>query len=585
MIRTAGTLKSRLVYWLLAFLVTAALLGACSTDEPEPAADPTAIPTAAPAATPTATSPPTDSADPTPTPPLASTPTPLPSVGVAIDYPIRCPQSGGHLIMGNAKEITNPTPFTQSSVDHYIKAASMWEPLVAAAKDGSIQGVLATSWEANDDQSVWTFTLREDVKFHDGSDMTAEDVVWSVEYARDPQNASTGQDEMALVDDVVALDDHTVQFTLTGPTPLFLLVLESPSALPVVPADSMEPGTITVQVPPAGTGPFEFVEWVPADKLVVTRFDDYWAGTPCLEGVTFQLIAQTAARQNALRAGDVHLIERAGTEFAQRVNDGDIRDITVDAATLSGFRMFNLNVTSDVFSNPTARLAAIYGMDMKALLDEAFFGAGYLIDGAVPPGSPWEDVLLECCPRLEYDPDKTRELLAEIGYDNEEVTLIVERGQGEPIGESIERSMRNAGFNMNLVILESGVYDERQASGDFDITPNSEAWSGDGFFGLTRFLCEPGLPEISIANHGRWCNDEFDALMEASNSEADFEKRLELYGQARQMVYDAAINKYMGFQYTRYFAWGDTVRNFDHIGNGSYQSYLGGGIPYIWLDE
>ena len=571
MIRTAGGLKPRLVYGFLALVLTAVLFGACSNDEPEPTADTSASPTVVLAATPTAA--------------LASTPTPLPSAGTAVDYPIECPKRGGHLIMGNAKEITNPTPFTMSSVDHYIKASSMFEPLVAAAKDGSIQGVLATSWEANDDQSVWTFKLREGVKFHDGSDMTAEDVAWSVEYARNPENASTGQDEMALVKEVEALDDHTVRFTLTGSTPLFLLVLESPSALPVVPANSLETGTITVQVPPPGTGPFKFEQWVPADKLVVSRFDDYWAGAPCLDGVTYQLIAQVAARQNALRAGDVHLIERGGPQFAQRVNNGDIRDITVDAATLSGFRMFNLNVTSDLFSNRTARLAAIYGMDMTALLDEAFFGAGYLIDGAVPPGSPWEAVLLECCPRLEYDPDKAKELLAEIGYNNEPVTLIVERGQGEPIGESVERSMRNAGFNVNLVILESGVYDERQASGDFDITPNSEAWSGDGFFGITRFLCEPGLPEISIDNHGRWCNDEFDALMGSSNSVSDFEERLALYRQARKLVYDAAINKYMGFQYTRYFAWGDTVRNFDHIGNGSYISYLGGGIPYIWLDE
>lgn len=545
------------------------LLVACQSEDPTPAQAPTATPTLAPVATPT----------------LAPTPTPLPQTGTAVDYPIECPKSGGHLVMGNAKEITNPTPFIASSVDHYVKASSMFEPLVALAKDGTIQGVLASSWQSNEDNSEWTFTLREGVKFHDGTEMTAADVVWSALYVTNPANAATGQADLAQVEDVVAVNDYTVRFELSGPAPLFLLQIESPSSLPVVKADSMEVGEVQVQVPPPGTGPFMFVEWVPADKLEVTKFADYWAGEPCVDGVTYKLISSGSARQNALRAGDVHIIERAGPEFAQRVESGEIDGIVASAATLSGFRMFNLNVANEPLDNITLREAVISGMDMQALLDEAFFGSGYLIDGQVPVDSAWHHVLLECCPHIPYDPDRARALAAEAGYDDEPLTLIVERGQGEPIGESLERSLRNAGFNIELVVLESGVYDERQANGDFHITPNSEGWGGDGFFGLQRWLCEPGLPEFSISNHGRLCMDEFDAIMEHQASVGDIEERLELYHDARKLVYDQMANKYMGKQYTRFFAWGEHVKGFDHIGNGAYQDYLGHGLPYIWLDE
>lgn len=568
--------KKRLLVLVAGVLLVMLSLGACTSEDPTATPTATSIPEpAAPAATPT----------PAPTATPVPTPTPLPQTGTTVAYPIECPKSGGQLVMGNAKEITNPTPFIASSVDHYVKASSMFEPLVALAKDGTIQGVLASSWEANDDNSEWTFTLREGVKFHDGTEMTAADVVWSALYVTNPANAATGQADLAQVEDVVAVDDYTVRFELSGPAPLFLLQLESPSSLPVVKANSMEEGVVQVEVPPPGTGPFQFAEWVPADKLEVTKFADYWAGEPCVDGVTYKLISSTSARQNALRAGDVHIIERAGPEFVQRVESGEIEGIEASAATLSGFRMFNLNVANEPLDDIKLREAVITGMDMQALLDEAFLGSGFLIDGQVPLDSAWHQVLLECCPHIAYDPERAMALAAEAGYDNEQLTLIVERGQGEPIGESLERSLRLAGFNIELVVLESGVYDERQASGDFHITPNSEGWGGDGFFGLQRWLCEPGLPEFSISNHGRLCIDEFDAIMEEQASVGDLEERLKLYYDARKLVYDAMANKYMGKQFTRFFAWGEQVKGFDHIGNGAYVDYLGHGLPYIWLDE
>jgi peptide/nickel transport system substrate-binding protein len=572
-------IRARSVSLLSTLVVLMALVAACSSEDPEANTAP---------ATPTATTQPAagvpDAPDTPDTPDaIIVTPTPVPSSGSTVAFPIECPIRGGHLIMGNAKEITNPTPFTASSVDHYIKAASMYEPLVAQAKDGSIQGILAESWQANKDQSAWDFKLREGVKFHDGTEMTSADVIWSALFAKDPQNAATGSDEMRNVVSIEALGPYEVRFNLTGPNPLFLLLLESVSTLPVVPEGALATGEIAVQVGPAGTGPFKFVKWVPSDKIVVERFDDYWRGPTCLDGITFQLIAQVAGRQNALRAGDVQIVERASVEFNQRVSVGDIRGITSEAATLSGFRRFAFNQTSPVFSNQTIRLAAIYAMDMKALLDEAFFGEGYLMGAAVPPGSPWEQVLQDCCPLREADHEKSKELLAQAGYNNEEVTLIVERGQGEPIGESVARSMRNGGFNVKLVVLESGVYDERQADGDFDLTPKSESWQGDGMLSLFgSWTCENS--PVRVGNTGGYCNPEFDALVESSITISDLQQRLDIYGQAKAILYEDAVGKWMGYNYTRYFAWSDNVHNFAQLGNGGYQDFLGLGLQYVWLD-
>jgi peptide/nickel transport system substrate-binding protein len=565
-------IRTRSVFLLSTLVVLMALVAACSSEDPEATTAP---------ATPTATQPAAGVPDAPDA--IIVTPTPVPSTGSTVAFPIECPVRGGHLVMGNAKEITNPTPFTASSVDHYIKAASIYEPLVAQAKDGSIQGILAESWSANEDLSVWDFKLREGVKFHDGTEMTAEDVIWSALFAKDPQNAATGSDEMELVESLEALGDYEVRFNLIAPTPLFLLLLESMSTLPIIPAGALNTGEIAVQVGPAGTGPFKFVEWVPSDKLVVDRFDDYWRGAPCLDRITFQLIAQTAGRQNALRAGDVQIVERASVEFNQRVSAGDIRGITSEAATLSGYRRFVFNMTSEIFSDKKTREAAIYAMDMQALLDEAFFGEGYLINAAVPPGSPWEQELLDCCALRTADFDKAKALLAESHYAGQEVALIVERGQGEPIGESVARSMRSGGFNVKLTVLESGVYDERQSEGDFDLSPKSESWQGDGMLAMGgSWTCD--LSPIRVSNTGGYCNPEFDSILLASNSVSDLQERLDIFGQLKGLQYEDAVGKWMGYNYTRYFAWADNVHNFAQLGNGGYQDFLGKGLQYVWLD-
>ena len=167
-------------------------------------------------------------------------------------------RQGGTLTFGNAKGMSSPHPWTTtSSVDKAIKRSTMFEPLSDITRDGSLVPVWATSRVANDDLTAWTDHLREGVQFHNGQEMTSADVVWSVNYIMDPDNAGRGHGDLApIIASVEAVDRYTVRFNMEGTQPSLPLIVSDIGILSIVPADSLEPGEVQVSEPPPGTGPF-----------------------------------------------------------------------------------------------------------------------------------------------------------------------------------------------------------------------------------------------------------------------------------------------------------------------------------------
>ena len=525
--------------------------------------------------------------EPTPTPvatPTSSGLAPTSSPGAPQPPELWEERHGGTLMFGTSKAVDSPHPFTTTvSVDGYIK--EMWlEPLIQLAGSDLIP-VLATSWVANDDSTIWTFHLRQGVKFHNGEELTSDDVIWTVNYVKDAENAARGHAEInSAVDSIEAVDKYTVQFNMKGSQPAFPLTISAIKVLPIVAANSLERGEIQVSTGTPGTGPFKFEEWVPSTRTVVTRFDDYWGGKPYLDKIIFQLISSATGRGNALRTGELQITERMDPTFANRVLSGEIRGITVDAPFLSGYRRILINTTSPIFTDPNVRLAAIHAMDMEKLLDEAFFGLGDLVQLPVPPGSVWDIALEECCPKVPADPDKARELLAASNYNGEAVRLIIQRGR-EAVGESISRQLREVGFKVNMQVMESAIYSERQVSGDFDITPEGGSFDGDPVLdSQARWRCEEG--DRRISNKSGHCNPELDAAIDAYFELTDLDERVAQFKVAYKLFQDELTVKHMGWNYTRFFGWTSSVKGFEHRGEGSYsKAPIGGGLWRVWLED
>src|SRR4030095_16393361 len=265
------------------------------------------------------------------------------------------PRIGGTLKFGIVKDIGTPLPFVAyTSISQYVKD-NVYEPLVMFDREGEIHPWLAESWTANANSTEWTFKLRRGVKFHDGKELTANDVVWAVKHIIDPANGAAGHGQLSSnVRDAVALDNYTVKFISPGPRGLLPEILADTSTLHIAPKESLAPGQQKMigASPPPGTGPFKFKAWIPGQEYEVARNNDYWGGAPYLDGIRFRVIIESTSRAAAVQAGDLDVSERLGPSFVQRIKSGQLKGLQYVSIGMAGIKQLVLNTqlapTSDV---------------------------------------------------------------------------------------------------------------------------------------------------------------------------------------------------------------------------------------------
>jgi len=186
------------------------------------------------------------------------------------------PKRGGTLTMAIRKDITLLNPLVSTkSVDKRVRGLT-FEPLLGLDRNGKVQPNLAEAWSVSEDGKLYTFKLRKGVKFHNGQEMEAEDVKFSIEYTMNPKNGASGLSDLSQVDRVVVADRHTLKIHLKTVSPVFLSLLTAIRTFSVVPNESLKEGLSKTTAFPPGTGPFKLVEWKPRQRIVLTRHDNYW---------------------------------------------------------------------------------------------------------------------------------------------------------------------------------------------------------------------------------------------------------------------------------------------------------------------
>lgn len=493
------------------------------------------------------------------------------------------PRGGGHLIFATEKEMSRPHPLIGSrSTSGRIKE-SMYQPLTRYDENGNLHGVLVLDWSSSRENTVWVFNLRQGVKFHDGKEMTSEDLVWSVNYIMDPDNSAGGYGVLSrAVDKIRALGKHTVEFTLKSPDALFPESVEGIDPITVIPANSTPPKALNVNArPPPGTGPFKFEGWTPGQDTIVARFDDYWGGRPYLDRITFKLISNEAGRFNALRAGDVHIAERLSPLRAQQVRKGSVGGIQVLSAGNTGGRALAFNFTSALFKDPRMRQAFALSLDRSEIINQATLGVGSPRALNVPPGSVFDKALP---PGAKRDVGRARELLQKAGYAGTAVVVLGRRGHEDWL-EPIERMARQGGFNIKLLIVESGVYSKREQDGAFDIVLENVSGANEpGISYLSEFGCIP-QGGARGANVGLYCNPEFDRLGKQYLKERDINKRADHFRRMAKILLDDIPLYTLGFANDRWFGWVDAVGGFRGNGQDYFPPKGEGGLDKTWLKK
>ena len=267
------------------------------------------------------------------------------------------PKRGGTLTMAIRKDITLLNPLVSTkSVDKRVRGLT-FEPLLGLDRNGKVQPSLAEAWSVSEDGKLYTFKLRKGVKFHNGQEMEAEDVKFSIEYTMNPKNGASGLSDLSQIDRVVVADRHTLKIHLKTVSPVFLSLLTAIRTFSVVPNESLKEGLSKTTAFPPGTGPFKLVEWKPRQRIVLTRHDNYWGHKAFLDKLVLRPISNSTVRFTALRAGDVDMVDTTPFEWVQQVVKGRIKGIGYASSPADLFRRLQFNVPASPFDNKKLRRA------------------------------------------------------------------------------------------------------------------------------------------------------------------------------------------------------------------------------------
>ncbi|MBY4894845.1 ABC transporter substrate-binding protein [Rhodobacteraceae bacterium N5(2021)] len=417
----------------------------------------------------------------------------------------------------------DPTGGAAAAIDEVVYS-NVFEGLTRFAADGSVIPGLAGTWEISEDGTVYTFTLRDGVSFHDGAAMTADDVVFSLDRAR--AEGSTNA-QAALFENIVsveAMDDLTVVVTLDGPDGAFLFDMAWGDAVIVDPASAETNATN-----PIGTGAFAFGEWRQGDSITLTRNDNYWGEPAALTDVTFRFISDPNAALAAMMAGDVDAfpVFPAPENLAQF--EADPR-FNVIVGSTEGETILAMN--NQTLTDPRVRQAITHAINRQDIIDGAMFGYGTPIGTHFAPHNP---DYVDLTAQSAFDPERARELLAEAGAEDLTLRLMLpppsyaRRG-----GEIIASQLRDVGINTEITNLEWAGWLEQVFRGyDFDLTIVSHTEPAD--------INIYARPEYYF----QYDNAEFQALMEELSVTTDPAERTRINQEAQRMIADDYVNAYL----------------------------------------
>ena len=379
-------------------------------------------------------------------------------------------------------------------------AMQVVERLVGFAQgQATIEPLLATSWEANDDASVWTFHLRDGVSFTDGTPFDAEAVKFNFDRwnLRDHEFNFTdeGKDFTSFtyvfggyhgdsgyeIESVEVVDDLTVQFNLTGSYGFFPQQVASSYFGLHSPAAVAEHGIAygTPSGPIVGTGPFTLTEWIDGDRVVMSRNDEYWGGPAGVEEIIFRGIESPTTRLAELEAGSIDIAVNLSPENYDVVaNSSEFRPVSAESDLALGY--IGMHAGNEPFDDVRVRQALAYAIDKEAIVDAFYGDLGVVANEFVPRGLFGR---LENDP-YPYDPERARELLAEAGYpdgfDTEFWYMPVSRPYypaPRDIAEAAASMLAEVGINAELMTEDWGIYLEDYLEGKFPIY--MLGWSAD----------------------------------------------------------------------------------------------------------
>ncbi|WP_159501723.1 ABC transporter substrate-binding protein [Microbacterium sp. 18062] len=402
------------------------------------------------------------------------------------------PVEGGTATFAVATAFGSFDPNITASAPDARALRQLYDSLVELGPDGELHPWLATDWQISDDGLQYTFSLRDDVVFHDGTPFDAEAVCYNLDRIVAPETASLYA--IALIGPYLscdAIDASTAVVTLSAPYTPFLPNLSTPFLGLVSPTAAEAAGVDGFSAEPVGTGPFRFVSHAADSELVLERNEDYdWApetaehqGPAYLEGLTFQIITDATVRLGSLRNGDVQGIGDVPAQEVAGVEQDDTLSYYAQEQSGAAFQYF-FNVTRPLLQDTAVRRAIAAAMDIDSALQATYFGAYERATAPLSPPTAGFDEELEPIP---FDPEAAADALTAAGWEPGEDGIREKDGERLSISvleftpsydsrlelvEFLRQNLRDVGVEL-IIDAQGAELADTYASGDYDLVTTS----------------------------------------------------------------------------------------------------------------
>ncbi|MGN0382982.1 MAG: ABC transporter substrate-binding protein [Eubacterium sp.] len=435
--------------------------------------------------------------------------------------------SGGSVVVGITQDLDSLDPHSMAYAGTREVLFNVFEGLVKADSNGDLIPAVASDYTVSDDADIYTFTIRDGITFHDGSEVTAEDIKYSVERYADIQGESSA---FSILKEVNIVDEQTIEIILTEGSTEFLAQLTC--------AIMPESNDADVNKNPIGTGPFKYVSYKAGQSFVIEKYNGYWGTQAYLDEVTFKMVADSDTALMELQAGTIDIYQYLTTDQAAALTSGfDIYEGSVNYV-----QALFLNNNYEPFTDKGVRQALCYAIDRNEIINFLFDGKSHIIGTNMIPAfkkyynEETEDV-------YSYNVDKAKELLREAGYeDGFELTITVPNNYAphQSAAEIIVEQLKKVGITANIELVEFTTwYNDVYVNRDYEAT----VVAVDGTLAPGSYF-EKNVSTSSV-NFTNYSNEEFDTVYQQALATTDDSEKIELYKQLQMILAEDAASVYI----------------------------------------
>ncbi len=426
-------------------------------------------------------------------------------------------------------------PVTTASSGGLLLLQQVGEFLCRSGSDLILQPMLAESWKPNDDSTMWTFTLRKGVKFHDGREMKADDVVASIDRLCDPKNSSNALSVFAGVlmpGGTKKVDDNTVTFNLEAANGSFPYLVSSDNYNAIVlPADYAGDFEKTFN----GTGPFKIEKYTQGVGATFVRNDDYWGDKALPDKLAFTFYADTQPMLLALQGGEVDVIQQVPVlEGAALLNNPDVNIISLKS---SAHQELHMRCDMEPFKDKRVRRAIALSLDRERLVKGLMRGRASL--GNDSPFAPVFPTTNTSVGQRAQNLNEAKALLEAAGMANGKVTLTTENFLEIPqYAQLVQAAAREIGFTIDLNVLDQSAYYGDAVFGKSNWLDSTMGITDYGHRGVPDVYLSAPLTSEGTWNAAHFKNPDYDRLVAGYIATADVESQKEQAGKIEALLLD-----------------------------------------------